>query len=56
MRQPIETVPKDRKAVILEDDSAGTYELARWSEQECAWVGEKAVQHCGRVLARNAAR
>ncbi len=38
MRQPIETVPKDGRAVILEDDSTGTYELARWSEH--AWVGE----------------
>src|SRR4051794_21570321 len=42
MRQPIETVPKDGRAVILEDDSTGTYELARWSAQESAWVGENA--------------
>ena len=40
MRRPIETVPKDGKAVILEDDTNGTYELARWSAQDCAWVGE----------------
>src|SRR5205814_5968043 len=40
MRRPIETVPKDGKAVILEDDTNGTYELAQWSAQECAWVGE----------------
>jgi hypothetical protein len=40
MRRPIETVPKDGKAVILEDDANGTYELARWSAQDCAWVGE----------------
>jgi len=42
MRQPIETVPKDGRAVILEDDSTGTYELARWSAQASAWVGENA--------------
>ena len=40
MRRPIETVPKDGKAVILEDDTNGTYELARWSAQDGAWVGE----------------
>ena len=40
MRHPIETAPRDGNAVILEDDSNGTYELARWSAQECAWVGE----------------
>ena len=40
MRRPIETVPKDGKAVILEDDTNGTYELARWSAQDSAWVGE----------------
>ena len=40
MRRPIETVPKDGTAVILEDDTSGTYELARWSAQECAWVAK----------------
>jgi hypothetical protein len=40
MRRPIETVPKDGKPVILEDDTNGTYELAQWSAQEGAWVGE----------------
>jgi len=40
MRCPIETVPKDGKAVILEDDTAGTYELAHWSAEEGVWVGE----------------
>ena len=40
MRQGIETVPKDGKVVILEDDASGTYELAHWSIEEHAWVGE----------------
>jgi hypothetical protein len=40
MRRPIETAPKDGKTVILEDDVNGTYELARWSAQECAWVAK----------------
>jgi hypothetical protein len=40
MRQPIETVPRDGQAVILEDDANGTYELAQWSAQERGWVGE----------------
>src|SRR5256885_13566117 len=38
MRRGIETVPRDGKLVILEDDASGTYELARWSAE--AWVGE----------------
>ena len=40
MRREIETVPKDGKLVILEDDTRGTYELARWSTEQSAWVGE----------------
>src|SRR5438105_3258510 len=40
MRRGIETVPKDGKVVILEDDASGTYELARWSAEARAWVGE----------------
>jgi hypothetical protein len=40
MRCAIETVPKNGQVVILEDETSGTYELARWSAQECAWVGE----------------
>ena len=40
MRREIETVPKDGKLVILEDDVRGTYELARWSTEQSAWVGE----------------
>src|SRR4051812_8720710 len=40
MRRGIETVPRDGKLVILEDDASGTYELARWSAEASAWVGE----------------
>jgi hypothetical protein len=39
MRRAIETVPKDGKVVILEDDS-GTFELAHWSADARAWVKE----------------
>ena len=45
MRQPIETVPKDGNAVILEDHVSGSYELAHWSAQESAWVKENGG-HC----------
>ena len=40
MRREIDTVPKDGKIVILEDAARGTYELARWSTEQSAWVGE----------------
>jgi hypothetical protein len=40
MRRGIETVPRDGKVVILEDDARGTYELAHWSAEQRAWVGE----------------
>src|SRR6266404_8854642 len=40
MRRLLETVPKDGKVVILEDDASGIYELAHWSIEERAWVGE----------------
>jgi len=40
MRRPIETVPKDGKVVILEDDASGTFELAHWSAEARAWVRE----------------
>jgi hypothetical protein len=39
MRRAIETVPKDGKVVILEDDR-GTFELAHWSADARAWVKE----------------
>src|SRR6266478_4877422 len=40
MRRAIETVPKDGKVVILEDDASGTFELAHWSADARAWVKE----------------
>jgi murein DD-endopeptidase MepM/ murein hydrolase activator NlpD len=40
MRGAIDTVPRDGKAVILENDASGTYELAHWSVQQRAWIGE----------------
>jgi hypothetical protein len=40
MRRAIETVPKDGKVVILEDDASGTFDLARWSAEARAWVKE----------------
>jgi hypothetical protein len=45
VRQPIETVPKDGNAVILEDHVSGSYELAHWSAQDSAWVKENGG-HC----------
>jgi hypothetical protein len=39
MRRAIETVPKDGEVVILEDDANGN-ELAHWSAEAGAWVGE----------------
>jgi hypothetical protein len=40
MRGAIDTVPRDGKAVILENDASGTYELAHWSVQQRTWIGE----------------
>src|SRR6266702_1298491 len=40
MRRAIETVPKDGKVVILEDDASGTFELAHWSADARAWLQE----------------
>jgi hypothetical protein len=45
VRQPIETVPKDGNAIILEDHVSGSYELAHWSAHESAWVKESGG-HC----------
>src|SRR5882762_8549760 len=39
MRRAIETVPRDGKVVILEDDR-GAYELAHWSAEARAWIKE----------------
>ncbi len=38
MRRPIDTVPKDGRKVILDDDVTGTHELARWSAETSTWV------------------
>src|SRR5438876_3311312 len=40
MRRAIETVPRDGKVVILEDDTSGTFELAHWSTEARAWIRE----------------
>ena len=40
MRREIETAPRDGNVVVLEDDTRGTYELAHWSTEQMAWVGE----------------
>ena len=40
MRHPIETAPKDGKAVILEHDPSGTYDVAQWSAEAGNWVTE----------------
>src|ERR1700730_2859915 len=40
MRRTIETAPRDGKAVILEDDVFGTYDVAHWSPEAGEWVGE----------------
>ncbi len=38
MRHPKVTALKDGKPIVLEDDVAGTYELVKWSDRECAWI------------------
>src|ERR1700760_943844 len=40
MRRAIETAPRDGKVVILEDEAAGVFELARWSAEALGWVKE----------------
>ena len=40
MRETIETVPSDGNFVILEDDSRGSYAVARWSVKANDWIGE----------------
>jgi hypothetical protein len=40
MRETIETVPSDGNFVILEDDSSGSYAVARWSVKANDWIGE----------------
>src|SRR5882672_6450778 len=40
MRQSIETAPRDRKTVIIEDRLAGTSDFAHWSPERRRWVRE----------------
>ena len=40
MRQMIDTAPRDGNVVILEDDAAGTYDVAHWSPEAGEWVSE----------------
>src|SRR5262245_13910591 len=40
MRQPIDTAPRDGNVVILEDDAAGTYDVAHWSPEVGDWITE----------------
>src|SRR5512138_2837105 len=40
MRQPIDTAPRDGNDVILEDDAAGTYDVAHWSAEAGNWISE----------------
>jgi hypothetical protein len=40
MRRTIETAPRDGNVIILEDDARGTYDVAHWSPEAGAWVGE----------------
>ena len=40
MRRAIDTAPRDGKFILLEDDTSGSFELAQWSAEARAWVGE----------------
>src|ERR1700676_1331260 len=40
MRHPIETVPRNGKVVVLEDEKTATVDVARWSTETHAWLGE----------------
>ena len=40
MRQTIDTAPRDGNVVILEDDAAGTYDVAHWSPEAGEWISE----------------
>jgi hypothetical protein len=40
MRHAIETAPRDRKFVILEDDASGSYVVAHWSPEAGECVGK----------------
>jgi hypothetical protein len=40
MRHPIETAPRNRKVVVLEDEKTATVDVASWSAEPHAWLGE----------------
>ena len=40
MRHAIDTAPRDGQAVIVENDSTGSYDVAHWSDQVGQWVAE----------------
>ncbi|MDB4873247.1 MAG: hypothetical protein JWL97_4251, partial [Gemmatimonadales bacterium] len=40
MRHPIETVPRNGKAVVLEDEKTATVDVASWSAETLAWLSE----------------
>src|SRR2546430_450834 len=40
MRQTIDTAPREGNVVILEDNAAGTYDVAHWSPEADEWISE----------------
>src|SRR6516225_10812066 len=40
MRYPIEIAPKNGHTIVLEDESSGSFEVARWSTETDEWIGE----------------
>src|SRR5262245_35477984 len=40
MRQSIESAPRDRQTIIIEDKLTGTSDFARWSPEGSHWVRE----------------
>ena len=40
MRQTIDTAPREGNVVILEDNAAGTYDVAHWSPEAGEWISE----------------
>jgi hypothetical protein len=40
MPHPIETAPRNKSVVLVEDRTFGTYDVAHWSPEAGGWVGE----------------
>jgi hypothetical protein len=40
MRRAIETAPRNRNVIIIEDDASGTSDVAHWSPDAGQWVGK----------------